>query len=166
MKKTEGMRWSSLEATEETVCKPFPTKSMCNTDLYTFRLWSLTLVTLPLPSINVLHIEGTCNSVAFVTAQKVGFLSASLMELLSLGHWSHSKNSLKYSHIFFFFHWFFSTSMTDFAKKKGLVVYIVCIVLYHEHNTKYIPGSRTSLPALFTSSWDCSWFFFIMTMTF
>ena len=74
MKKTEGMRWSSLEATEETVCKPFPTKSMCNTDLYTFRLWSLTLVTLPLPSTNFLHIEGTCNSVAFVTAQKVGFL--------------------------------------------------------------------------------------------
>lgn len=26
MNKTEGIRWSSLEATDETVCKPFPTK--------------------------------------------------------------------------------------------------------------------------------------------
>lgn len=136
MKKTEGMRWSSLEATEETVCKPFPTKSMCNTDLYTFRLWSLTLVTLPLPSINFLHIEGTCNSVAFVTAQKVGFLSASLMELLSCGALKSLQELPKVLTHHFFFHRFFSTSMTDFAKKKGLIVYIVCIVLYHEHNTK------------------------------
>lgn len=105
MKKTEGMRWSSLEATEETVCKPFPTKSMCNTDLYAFRLWSLTLVTLPLPSINFLHIEGTCNSVAFVTAQKVGFLSASLMELLSCGALKSLQELPKVlSHHFFFFH--------------------------------------------------------------
>ena len=130
------MRWSSLEATEETVCKPFPTKSMCNTDLYTFRLWSLTLVTLPLPSINFLHIEGTCNSVAFVTAQKVGFLSASLMELLSCGALKSLQELPKVLTHHFFFHRFFSTSMTDFAKKKGLIVYIVCIVLYHEHNTK------------------------------
>ena len=124
MKKTEGMRWSSLEATEETVCKPFPTKSMCNTDLYAFRLWSLTLVTLPLPSINFLHIKGTCNSVAFVTAQKVGFLSASLMELLSLGHWSHSKNSLECTNITFFFTDFFGQH-DRLCQKKGLVVYIV-----------------------------------------
>ena len=125
MKKTEGMRWSSLEATEETVCKPFPTKSMCNTDLYTFRFWSLTLVTLPLPSINVLHIEGTCNSVAFVTAQKGGFLSALLMALLSCGALKSLQELPKVLKHHFFSSLIFLTSTTDFAKKKGLVVYIV-----------------------------------------
>ena len=118
MKKTEGMRWSSLEATEETVCKPFPTKSMCNTDLYTFRLWSLT-------SINVFHIEGTCNSVAFVTAQKGGFLSALLMALLSCGALKSLQELPKVLKHHFFSSLIFLTSTTDFAKKKGLVVYIV-----------------------------------------
>ena len=131
MKKTEGMRWSSLEATEETVCKPFPTKSMCNTDLCTFRLWSLTLVTLPLPSINVLHIEGTCNSVAFVTAQKVGFLSASLMELLSCGALKSLQELPKVlSHHFFFFSLIFFDKHDRLCQKEGTcsLYCVYCIV--------------------------------------
>lgn len=131
MKKTEGMRWSSLEATEETVCKPFPTKSMCNTDLCTFRLWSLTLVTLPLPSINVLHIEGTCNSVAFVTAQKGGFLSALLMALLSCGALKSLQELPKVlTHLFFFFSLIFFDKHDRLCQKEGTcsLYCVYCIV--------------------------------------
>ena len=135
MKKTEGMRWSSLEATEETVCKPFPTKSMCNTDLYTFRLWSFTLVTLPLPSINFLHSEGTCNSVAFVTAQKVGFLSASLMELLSCGALKSLQELPKVlSHHFFFSLIFFDKHDILCQKEGTCSLYCVyCIVPWTQY---------------------------------